>query len=109
MGIPNCDSADINAMRKLINDGILNPNTACSMVSPLLGIASGTNSGYGLLNILYSFIKQEIVGVPFDCKELDDDISHYYSNENLNKAVHTACISTMALGGAYSSLVLEKY
>ena len=109
MGIPNCDSADINAMKKLIDEGVLGSDVACSMVSPLLGVASGTNSGYGLLNALYSFIKQEVVGVPSNCSELNEDISNYYSNDNKKKDIRTACVSTMALGGAYSSLVLEKY
>lgn len=109
MGIPNCDSADINALKKLIDEGVLGSDVACSMVSPLLGVASGTNSGYGLLNALYSFINQEVVGVPSSCSELNEDISNYYSNDNKKKDIRTACVSTMALGGAYSSLVLEKY
>lgn len=109
MGIPNCDSADINAMIRLVDEGILHTQVACSMVSPMLGIASGTNAGYGLLNALYSFIKQEIVGIPANYSGLKNEISHYYKYENQKKEVRTACISTMALGGAYASLVLEKY
>ena len=109
MGIPNCDHADINAMKKLINEGILDPDVSCSMVSPLLGVASGTNSGYGLLNALYAFINQEVVGVPSNCSALSEEISNYYSNDNKKKDIRTACVSTMALGGAYASLVLKKY
>lgn len=109
MGIPNCDSADINALKKLIDEGVLSSDVACSMVSPLLGVASGTNSGYGLLNALYSFIKQEVVGVPSNCSKLNENISNHYSNDNKKKNIRTACVSTMALGGAYSSLVLEKF
>lgn len=109
MGIPNCDSADMNAMKKLIKEGILSQDIDCSAVSPLLGIASGTNSGYGLLNVLYSFIHQEIVGLPTGCHDLKGDLPSHYSVENKKKNVQTACISTMALGGSYSSLVLEKY
>ena len=77
MGIPNCDSADINAMIRLVDEGILYTQVACSMVSPMLGIASGTNAGYGLLNALYSFIKQEIVGIPANYSGLKNEISHY--------------------------------
>lgn len=109
MGIPNCDSADINAIKKLVDEGILGDDVACSTVSPLLGIASGTNSGYGLLNALYSFINQEIVGIPSSCSDLNEDVSKHYSNDNQKKDIRTACVSTMALGGTYSSLVLEKY
>lgn len=109
MGIPNCDSADINAMNRLIHDGVLNSDVDCSMVSPMIGIASGTNSGYGLLNALYSFINQEIIGVPSDCDSLKADVAEHYNKENKKTTVKTACISTMALGGSYSSVVLEKY
>lgn len=109
MGIPDCDSADISTMIKLIDEGILDSDVACSTVSPMLGIASGTNSGYGLLNALYSFIKQEIVGIPSNCCGLKSDISSYYRNENQKKEVRTACVSTIGLGGSYSSVVLEKY
>ncbi len=109
MGIPNCDSADINALKKLIDEGVLSSDVACSMVSPLLGVASGTNSGYGLLNALYSFINQEVIGVPSNCSELNEKIANHYNNDNKKKEIRTACVSTMALGGTYSSLVLEKY
>lgn len=109
MGIQNCDHADINALKKLIADGFLEEDIDCSMVSPLLGIVYGTNSGYGLLNALYSFIHQEVIGVPSDVYSLDEEISHYYNETNKKKEIKTACISTMALGGAYSSIVLEKY
>ncbi len=109
MGIPDCDSADINALTKLVDDGVLGENTACSAVSPMLGIASGCNSGYGLLNALYSFINGEVIGLPENARDVKSDIAKHYGKENTKRDVKTACISTMALGGSYSSLVIEKY
>ena len=106
IGVPNCDSADINALKKLIDDGIFRSDIACSAVSPLLGVASGTNSGYSLLSVLYSFLHQEVIGVSADVK---DSVRANYSKENRKKDLNTACISTMGLGGAYSSIVIEKY
>ena len=108
IGVPNCDSADISALKRLVDEGILPADVACSAVSPLLGVASGTNSGYSLLNALYSIIHQEIVGIPEDSK-FADSVAKHYSSENRKQEVKTACISTMGLGGAYSSLVIEKY
>ena len=108
MGIPDCDSADINALNRLIEDGVFDKDIDCSMVSPMLGVASGTNSGYGLLSALYSFINNEVIGVSA-AGELRADIREHYSSENIKKDIHTACVSTMALGGSYSSLVIEKY
>lgn len=109
MGIADCDSADINALKKLIGNGVLNEDVSCSMVSPLIGVASGSNSGYGLMNALYSFINQEVVGLPSEGFDVKEEIAAHYSKENEKKEIKTACISTMALGGAYSSLVIEKY
>lgn len=105
IGVPNCDSADINALKKLVDEGIFRSDIACSTISPLLGIASGTNSGYSLLSALYSFIHQEVIGVD----GVKADISAHYSAENRKKDINTACISTMGLGGSYSSIVVEKY
>lgn len=109
MGIPDCDNADINAIKKLISDRLLKQDIDCSMVSPMLGIASGTNAGYGLLAALYSFIKQEVIGLPSGLGHLKEEMSGHYSKTNKQKAIKTACISTIALGGLYSSLILEKY
>lgn len=106
IGVPNCDSADINALRKLIDEGIFRPDIACSAVSPLLGVASGTNSGYSLLSTLYSFLRQEVIGVS---SEVRDAVCANYKRENTKKEIRTACISTMGLGGSYSSVVIEKY
>ncbi len=109
MGIPNCDEADIHAFTKLKEAGILCDNVDCAMVSPLLGIASGCNSGYGLLCALYSIINQEVVGVSDVLTDINETLKPYYNKENKKKDINSACISTMALGGAYSALVIEKY
>ncbi len=108
IGVPNCDSADINALTELIREGILPEDVACTAVSPLLGIASGTNSGYSLLSALYSILKQEVVGVSADA-QIEASIASHYSAENRKREINTACISTMGLGGAYSAVVIEKY
>lgn len=108
MGVPNCDQADLHAFEKALDNKLFDHNISCSIVSPMLGITSGSNSGYGLLNALYSIEKQEVVGLPSDF-EVSDEISKYYGKENVKKEIQNVCISTMSFGGAYSSLVIEKY
>lgn len=108
MGIPNCDAADIHALQRLIQEGLLAEDVACSMVSPMLGIASGSNSGYGLLAALYSMLHQEVIGMPDDLPELKSDIASHYRKTNEKKGIRNVCLSTMALGGTYSSIILEK-
>ena len=108
IGVPNCDEADIHALRQAMDSGLFKEDVSCSTISPYLGIPSGSNSGYGLLNALYSMVNQEVVGMPNDLT-LKEDISKYYSETNTKKKIQTACVSTMAFGGAYASLVIEKY
>lgn len=109
MGIDNCDKADLNALKKLMENGLLSADVPCSAVSPLLGIASGTNSGYGLLSALYSMLHRQVLGMPAHCSPAEEALAAHYSTENRSKEIRTVCLSTMALGGAYSSLVIEKY
>ena len=108
MGVENCDQADIHALKKALDTEVFDSNLSCSAVSPMLGVTSGSNSGYGLLNGLYSIINQEVIGLPSDF-EVSESISKYYEKENKAKKIQNVCISTMSFGGAYSSLVLEKY
>lgn len=110
MGIRACDDADINSIVKLREQGVLAGDTKCSTVAPLLGIASGTDGGYGLLSILYAFEKQRVLAMPENYPELRQEIAQMYAvGRNQDADVSTACLSSMALGGAYAAVVLEKY
>lgn len=109
IGVRECDNAEINAISKLKKRGFVTEETAMSMVSPMLGVASGSNSGYGLLDILYSFEKNEVIGLPSSENALREEIiDSYLTGENMKKSIKTACLNSISLGGAYSSLVLEK-
>lgn len=104
MGIADCDAADANTICKEIA-----ADTLVSTVSPLLGIASGTDAGYSLLAALYAFEKQCGLGLPDGQAAVRKELADRYAYENTAADIRTACISGMSLGGAYACVVLEKY
>lgn len=108
MGVPACDEADANALQALTEAGVLRADTLCSTVSPLLGIASGTDAGYSLLAALHAFEKQEALGLPAGHPALRAGLEGRYARENRKADIHTACVSGMSLGGTFASLVLEQ-
>ena len=108
MGVPACDEADANALQALTEAGVLRADTLCSTVSPLLGIASGTDAGYSLLAALHAFEKQEALGLPAGHPTLRAGLEGRYARENRKADIHTACVSGMSLGGTFASLVLEQ-
>lgn len=109
LGVKVCDEADTHAIERLKAQNILHKDTWYSAVSPLLGVASGTNSGYGLMDILYSFEKQEVIGLPKTISLRDSIDGGYAKGENVSVQLNCACLSGMSLGGAYAAVVIQKY
>ena len=109
MGTPETDLADANALLKLQREGLLSKEAVCALVTPLLGVCSGANAGYGLLGALYAFERDEVVGLPEKRDLLLPDLDELYPVGNLTKKVDTALVSSMSLGGVYASAVLRKY
>ncbi|MCI7813776.1 MAG: beta-ketoacyl-[acyl-carrier-protein] synthase family protein [Lachnospiraceae bacterium] len=109
LGVSTCDEADCNAIERLKEHGIFDAQTRYSAVSPLLGVASGTNSGYGLLSILYSFERQEVIGFPKQISLRDSVDEGYAKGKNIAVPLARACLSGMSLGGTYGAVVVQKY
>lgn len=105
MGIPACDDADIHAINIAYKEGLISATTKCSAISPLLGIASGSSSGYSLLSALYAFENDVVPAMPVMDRPTP---AHFVQGKNESVNVKKACISTMSLGGAYAAVVIEK-
>lgn len=107
MGIADCDDADANAIADLRKQRMLDEQTALGMVSPMLGVASGTNGGYALLGALYAMQNQCVLGLPDD-QPIRSELAGLYPTDNHSAKIDTVCVSSMSLGGAFASVVIER-
>lgn len=100
-GIPSIDYAEQH-----IIDNLFNNETLIGVPSTLLGTSVSTYAGYELLFAIHALNDDVIHTIP---PKDGNNYSSKYSTNIVHKKINSACISSTSLGGACSSIIIEKY
>jgi len=83
LGMKNSDLAELNCVKRLEKNNILKKAVKITNISDYIGIASGSHSGFMMLNAIFNFEK----------------------NHNIRKIL----TNSIGLGGSYFPIIIERY
>lgn len=101
-GIPVLDRKELDLMSMVLED-----TTQVRSIPRLVGAASGSLGGYGLLSCIYAFQAGKVPNQG----EIFDEMNETFVkmlNRDASDTIHTAAVSSPSFGGSYTSIIISK-
>ena len=101
-GVPVLDRKELELMNEVLDE-----TTQVRSIPRLVGAASGTLGGYGLLSCIYALQNGKVPNQGELSEEMDDTFVKLLDRKG-NGTISTAAVSSASFGGSYTSIIISK-